>query len=207
MSNPELVIMRTGVANLASITAAFRRQGIEPHLSSSPEQILSAPMLVVPGVGAFGAAISEMQAKGLDQALLERLSQGRSTLAICLGMQILFEGSAESPDFKGLGFIPGRATSFPASVSSPQFGWNRIETDENCQLLQPGACYFANSFKLDHAPAKWSAARARHGESFIAALEGPGLLACQFHPELSGRLGQGIIKRWLASSREGSGSC
>ncbi|MHC5064928.1 MAG: imidazole glycerol phosphate synthase subunit HisH [Planctomycetota bacterium] len=195
------------MANLASITAALRRQGVSPELSSTPERIAEASMLVVPGVGAFGAAISELREKGLDRALLRRLSEARPTLAICLGMQILFEGSAESPGTRGLGFIPGQATTFPASVCSPQFGWNRIDVDPSCRILEPGACYFANSFKLDRAPAGWAAARACHGEDFIAALEAPGLLACQFHPELSGSLGRGILERWLSTSKEAVRPC
>jgi len=87
----------------------------------------------------------------------------------------------------------------------PQLGWNRISCDEGCELLEPGYVYFANSFKLDQVPVGWRAARADYGGEFVAALERGPQLACQFHPELSGALGLGLLGRWLERAAEGGG--
>ena len=115
---------------------------------------------------------------------------------MCVGLQVLFEASEESPEASGLGVIDGHVGRFPDTVRVPQFGWNRIEPEAGCRYLQPGHAYFANSFRVGAAPG-CRIASARHGERFVAALERGDVLACQFHPELSGGFGHRLIKRWL----------
>jgi imidazole glycerol phosphate synthase glutamine amidotransferase subunit len=194
-----VLVVSTGAANLASVLAGLRRAGAEPGLVSGPEDLLHAERLVLPGVGAFGAAATSLQAAGLWSALHERLTAGRPTLGICLGLQLWAEGSEESPGVAGLGALPGLAKRLPVGVRVPQLGWNWVEPGRNCHLLQPGYASYANSYALRAAPEGWAAAWTIHGEPFIAAVERGPQLACQFHPELSGPWGQALLTRWLGA--------
>lgn len=192
----------TGVANLASVTAAFARLDCELVPAAAAAAIATAPRLLLPGVGQFGAACQRLQAAGLLQALRERLERGAPTLAICLGMQLCADGSDEAPQQRGLGVLQGRLQRFPPAVRCPQMGWNAVTAPAGARLLRNGHAYFANSYRLAAAPAGWLAATAEHGGSFVAALERGALLLCQFHPELSGSYGQELLTRWLASAAE-----
>lgn len=196
MSAPEVVIVPTGTANLASVRAALLRLGAKPRLADDAALIEDASHVVLPGVGSFGAAVAGLREAGFDQALIERVNAGRATLAMCVGLQVLFEASEENPDAAGLGVLPGRVGRFPESVRVPQFGWNRITPEPDCRLIEPGYAYFANSYRVLEAPG-CAIATAEHGGRFVAALERGGVLACQFHPELSGAYGHRLIARWL----------
>lgn len=195
----EVAIVRTGAANLASVCAAFDRCSASWRIVETADAVTSAGRLVLPGVGAFSAVMERLRAGGLAGALRDRIEAGRATLCICLGMQILFQGSDESPGVAGLGVLPGRATRFEG-VRCPQLGWNEVAPDPGCRLLAPGAAYFANSYRVAQAPPGWSAAWADHGGPFIAALERGSVLACQFHLELSSGWGRGLLQRWLESA-------
>jgi imidazole glycerol phosphate synthase glutamine amidotransferase subunit len=137
-----------------------------------------------------------LRAAGLEGAIAERARSGAPVLAMCVGLQVLFEASDESPGSEGLGVLSGRVGRFPSDVRVPQFGWNRIEPEPGCRYLEAGHAYFANSFRVLAAPG-CKIASALHGESFVAAIERGPLLACQFHPELSGAFGHRLIARWL----------
>ena len=198
------LIVSTGLANTASVVAGLRRAGVSAHPSADAQAIAAAPLVVMPGVGTFGAGMASLDSTGLRQTLIQRIDAGRPTLAVCLGFQLLCEGSDESPQVEGLGLIPGRVTRFAAGLIVPQMGWNDVVPDDGCSLMTAGSAYFANSYKLSGAPAGWRAAWAHHGGPFISALERGAVLACQFHPELSGRWGQALIRRWIAAAREAS---
>ena len=193
----EVFVVRTGTANLASVLAGFQRIGVGAHLTDSAEIAREAELLVLPGVGAFGAAADSLRRGGLMGALSDRVRRGRPLLAICLGLQLLFEESEESPGARGLGILPGRVGRFPSGVRVPQLGWNLVEPDPACRLLTRSPAYFANSYRATEVPEGWSAAYADHGGRFIAAIERGSLLACQFHPELSGTWGRDLLRRWL----------
>jgi glutamine amidotransferase len=192
-----VTVVRTGAANLASVAAALARAGARVSLTSDPEALERASRLVLPGVGAFGRVMARLRAAGLAEALADRFADGRPALAICLGMQLLAEASEEDPGTRGLGVLPGRATRFAPTERTPQLGWNRVTADTGCRLLADGAACFANSYKLDAVPEGWSGARSDHGGPFVAALERGPVLACQFHPELSGPFGATLLERWL----------
>lgn len=194
----DVLVARTGTANLASVLAGLERAGAVARLTDEPEEVAAAPRVVLPGVGAFSAAMERLREKGLDQALAGRIREGRPTLAVCLGLQLLAGESEESPGVAGLGVFPGRVTRFPGTVRVPQLGWNRVETGAGCRLLASGFAFYANSYRLEDAPSGWEAATTDHGGPFVAALERGRVLACQFHPELSGGWGLELLKRWLA---------
>ena len=192
----DLVIVPTGTANLASVIAAFRRLDAEPVVTADPAAIRSAGHVMLPGVGTFGASMERLRAAGADVALRERITADRPTIAICVGHQLLFETSDESPGVRGLGAVAGHVGSFPEGVRVPQFGWNAVEAAESCDLLDDGYAYFANSFRATSAPG-WKLAMAGHGGPFIAAMERGNVVTCQFHPELSGAYGAALLSRWL----------
>lgn len=215
-----VALAATGVANLASIIAAFRRAGAEPFLASSPDELSAAAFAVLPGVGAFGSAMSALKAAGMDEAFKDRVARGVPTLGVCAGMQLFFEASEESPGVAGMGILPGLFRRFPPQLPVPQLGWNRVRPqarDAQSGLVREGWAYFANSYRLAESPEGFSqglaVSLAEYGESFVAALQGTGgrgleasLLLCQFHPELSGPWGLGLIRAWLGRGSEGAAS-
>jgi glutamine amidotransferase len=201
-----VVIVRTGSANLASVCAALDRLAQPWSLSIDPDEVRRADRVILPGVGAFGAAMSALRDARLVEPLRQRLFELRPTLCVCLGLQLLFEGSDESPGVEGLSVLNGRAARFaptPTAVRVPQLGWNNVEPDASCRLLQPGFAFYANSFRvaLDSAPTGWAAATTDYAGRFIGALERGPVLACQFHPELSGPWGAALLRRWLDTAR------
>ncbi len=192
----EVVVLPTGTANLASVLAAFSRLGARTRIAEDAAMVADAGRVVLPGVGTFGAALAGLRQAGLAEVVTARVRSGAATLAMCVGLQVLFEASDESPDAEGLSVIPGRVGRFPETVRVPQFGWNRIEPQPGCRFLMPGYAYFANSYRVQDAPG-CRIATAEHGGRFVAALERDHVLACQFHPELSGAYGHALIARWL----------
>lgn len=199
MSASEVRVVRTGVANLASVQAALVRVGSAPVLCADPERLLRAERVVLPGVGAFGAAMTELRRLGLVDALRERIRAGRPTLAVCLGLQLFARESEETPGVEGLAVIDAAVTRFPRrdGLRVPQMGWNAVTPASGSRLLAPGHAYYANTYKLDALPAGWTGALSEHGVPFVAALERGDVLACQFHPELSGAWGATLLGRWI----------
>ncbi|MCY3600936.1 MAG: imidazole glycerol phosphate synthase subunit HisH [Gemmatimonadetes bacterium] len=200
-TGPEDVgIVPTGVANLEAVAAAFRRLGRTPRLLDSATGISRAAYVVLPGVGSFAGGMAELRRRGWAEAVRRRVEEGRPTLAVCLGLQLLCEESEEAPGTAGLGCVPGRVVRLAESCRIPQLGWNRVAAPAGTVFLRSSVVYFANSYGLEAGPAGWTAAMGRHGSRFVAGLERGGVLACQFHPELSGKVGAGLLKRWLEES-------
>ncbi len=202
MSTPDVAVVETGVANLASVLAAWRRLGIAARRVLDPDEVRRADRVELPGVGAFGAAMDRLRSTGLDEALAGRVREGRPTLAICVGLQVLCDASEESPGIAGLGLVPGTVRRFPDRVRVPQFGWNRVEAPPGGPL-ESGWAYYANSYRLADPPPGWGAAITDHGGPFVAALWRGDVLACQFHPELSGAWGLAMLSRWMRGGLAG----
>jgi imidazole glycerol-phosphate synthase subunit HisH len=203
VSTQEIVIVRTGCANLASVSTAFARLGVPARLSDQPNEIAAASGVVLPGVGNFGPAMTGLRDRGIDRVIVDRARRGRALLAICLGMQLLCDGSDESPGMPGLGVIPGRLERFATGVRVPQMGWNVIAPVGSVAMLEPASVYFANSYRLDEIPTGWAGATGDYGGSYVAAIERGPLLACQFHPELSGAAGLRLLRRWVELALRG----
>ena len=194
---PDVAVVVTGTANLASILAGLHRAGARALTTTDIEAVIRASHLVLPGVGAFAAAMERLRADGLAEAIAARVRFGRPTLTVCLGLQLMLDGSDESPDVEGLCVVPGHATRFDGDVRVPQLGWNKVEPAGG-RLVEPGYAYFAHSYRLTDAPEGWDVAWTDHGGRYVSALERDGVLACQFHPELSGAWGLRLLRRWLA---------
>ncbi len=196
MSGPEVIVVPTGTANIASVLAAFRRLRAAPRVSEDGAAIAAASHVMLPGVGAFGASMARLVELGLDGVLRERIAADLPTMAICVGHQLLFATSAESPGARGLGVVPEPVGRFPDDVRVPQFGWNAIHAGEDANLIEDGWAYFANSYRATAAPG-WTVAWATHGGRFVAAMERGKVVTCQFHPELSGAYGEALLSRFL----------
>jgi imidazole glycerol phosphate synthase glutamine amidotransferase subunit len=191
-------VVRTSTANLAAVVAAFERLGREAVLTSEPEAVATAERLVLPGVGAFGAAARAVGEAGLVDALRERMRAGRPTLAICLGLQLMAEASDEAPGVPGLSVVPGVAGRFRGDgLRIPHMGWNRVTPSGSGGLVTAGDAYFAHTYRLAEDVPGWVVSTADYGGPFVAAVERGPVLACQFHPELSGRYGAAVLARWL----------
>lgn len=193
----DVTILETGLANLASVIAAFQRLGANISVVRDPTGIQDAKRLVVPGVGHFGTAMNRLRQAALIQPLLDRVESDKPTLGICLGLQIFGQHSEESPNMSGLGWVSSKVRAFPSTVISPQMGWNKVIPSPNATFLEEGYAYFANSFRFDTIPEGWSGACSEYGGTVVAALERGSFLGCQFHPELSGTYGEKLLSRWL----------
>jgi imidazole glycerol phosphate synthase glutamine amidotransferase subunit len=193
----KVTIVPTGTANTASVVAALTRLGADVGEAASPSDVESSKGVVLPGVGAFGAAMDRVESLGLATALRDRITSGRPTLAVCVGMQLLARDSEESPGATGLQVLDGTVARFEDGVTVPQMGWNRVEPGPGSRFVEPGWAYFANSYRVDQVPDGWIGSRTDHGGEFVSALERGDVLACQFHPELSGEWGAGLLHRWL----------
>ena len=192
-----VLVVPTGSANLASVRAAFAREGVETLLSRDADAIRDARAVVLPGVGHFAAAMGSLRSDGLDNALRDRMLAERPSLAICLGFQLLCTDSEEAPGVEGLGVIDGSIRRFKDDVRCPHLGWTKVSADAGCRLLEDGWGCFAHSYRLETVPDGWRGATAEHGGSFVAAVERGAVLACQLHPELSGTWGAALLRRWL----------
>ncbi len=190
----KLVIVDIGCGNIGSVGIAFERFGIAPVVTGAPEEICAADKVVLPGVGAAGYAMKQIEARGLTP-VLRGLRQ--PMLGICLGMQLLFEGSDED-ETDCLGLIRGRVRKLePApGLPVPHMGWSRIEVwDEAFGLRSGDYVYFAHSFACDPGPE--AVASAEYGRVIPAVVRSGNRLGAQFHPERSGEAGARFLRTWL----------
>jgi len=204
MTGPRVTIVSTRIANIASVGAAFRRLGAEIDVTDDPRRLRTASRTVLPGVGSFDAGMESLRSRGLSDAIIERAERERPLLAVCLGMQLLCASSEEAPGTHGLGVIDAHVRRFAAGARTPQFGWNRVEPGPDSALIRPGFAYYANSYRAADAPDGWAPSTSEHGGPFVAALERGPVLACQFHPELSGEWGRALLTRWLVQKEVGA---
>lgn len=198
-----ITLIDTGIANIASLRAAFARIGRDTTVTDDPDAIRTAELLVLPGVGAFEAGMRRIADIDAVDVLRERIDADRPLLAVCLGLQLLCTRSEESPGVDGLGVVDVDVARFRTAEIVPQLGWNTV-SPEGCELIERGYAYYANSFRIADAPDGWKCAFTTHGERFVAAIERGRVLGCQFHPELSGPWGHGLLRRWID---KGGASC
>jgi glutamine amidotransferase len=200
-----IAVLDYGIGNLGSVLKAFRHLGAEAALVDAPQGARGAEALVVPGDGAFGAAMDEIERRGFGDLLRGAAAEGRPILGICIGMQILFEESSEHGRHAGLGLLPGRVKRIETELPVPHMGWNRLRRTGPHPLLRGVAdgshVYFVHSYECEADPSVVLATTDYDGE--IAAIVGRGsVLGVQFHPEKSQDVGLALIRNYVALVRE-----
>ena len=199
-----LVIVHTEVGNIGSVANMCRRIGADPIISSGPEVVEQATKLLLPGVGAFDPAMEYLNRTGLKEALDSRFTAGIPILAICLGMQLLLERSAEG-ELPGLGWIPGEVRHIrdgqDHKLRVPHMGWSPISPAAQHPLfdgVEPDArYYFVHSYAAVPSNDRHIVATAEYGGPFVAAIAIGNVTGVQFHPEKSHRYGKALIRRFL----------
>ncbi len=195
-----IAIVNYGVGNLASVEKAFKKLGFGAEITDIPEKIARADHLIFPGVGAFGAAIQNLQKTGLVAVLEESLKNGTPLLGICLGHQLLFTDSDEHGYFKGLNWIPGHVKRFPETVRIPHMGWNRVNWTQSSPLfvgIPSGTFfYFANSYYSETDRAH-QLATTEYGVVFASAAFNQNVFGVQFHPEKSQDAGLQLLENFV----------
>lgn len=202
-------IIDYGAGNLQSVEKALRHIGCRCSVTADPAKLRQAQAAVLPGVGAFGDAMASLRARGLEGPIREFIATGKPFLGICLGLQLLFESSEESPGVAGLGLLKGKILRLPAGngLKIPHIGWNSLS------LQKPGGLfagvegepyvYFVHSYYLQ-AEEDVVTATAEYGATIHAAVQKGNLLACQFHPEKSGGVGLRLLENFKAMAERGS---
>lgn len=199
-----IAVVDYGVGNLRSVEKAIARSGAAVAVTSDAEAILAADGVVLPGVGAFGACMRNLEERGLVDTVKRAARSGKPFLGICVGMQILFEESEEFGRVEGLGLFRGRVKRFSgpevAGLKIPQMGWNRLSIRKRTAELEgvdEGAyVYFVHSYYVEPADPAIVAATTDYGFPFAAAVADGAVFACQFHPEKSQAVGLSILERF-----------
>ena len=199
-----IAILDYGMGNLRSVQRAVERVGGRPEVTSDPQTALRADALIVPGVGAFGACMRGLQERDLDRLVTEFARTDRPVLGVCLGLQVLFEGSEEDPD-PGLALLPGKIRKLdPDGVKVPHMGWNEVRWVADHPLVHgiPDRTrfYFVHSFAPDPLP-EVTVGESEHGRVFASVVAKGSVLATQFHPEKSGEPGLAIYDNLVKEVR------
>ncbi len=205
---PLVAVLDYGIGNLRSAQKALERVGADARLTADPGLVRDAAAVVLPGVGAFGACMEALVRTGLADLAVDAAGSSRPFLGICVGMQLMYEGSEESPGVEGLGIQRGSIVRLPAGVKHPQMQWNVLERTAPSRVLSgapdPAWVYFVHSYAAEDGPD--TVATCDYGGPVVAAIERGPVAATQFHPEKSGQVGLGILAGWVAdiSSRVGA---
>jgi glutamine amidotransferase len=199
-----IAVVDYGIGNLRSAEKALQHVGADARLTTNESDIEVADAVVLPGVGNFGACMQALRDSGLAGVTLAAARDGRPFMGICVGMQMLFDGSDESPGVPGLGVVPGRITRLPDHVRLPQMGWNTLVLQPGSRmgagLPDPAWCYFVHSYAPEPDDVGVVAAWCDYGRRFAAAVERGPLWATQFHPEKSGPVGLALLANFVKAA-------
>ena len=196
----KIAVLDYGIGNLRSAQKALEHVGADAVLTGSAEVIRSADAVVLPGVGSFGACMDALRSAGLDALAIEAAESGRPFLGICVGMQMIYEGSDESPGVPGLGLLSGWVRLLPDTVKRPQMQWNRLVARRAGDPLLDGLeadawMYFVHSYAVDDL--SHAIATIDYGGPVVAAVGRGNVWATQFHPEKSGADGLRLLRNFL----------
>ncbi|MCO4468469.1 glutamine amido transferase [Streptococcus infantarius subsp. infantarius] len=197
-----IIVIDYDAGNTANVLRALKKIGVQAELSSDPTKILAARGLILPGVGAYPAAMAELTKRGLVPVIKEAVAKGAPLLGICLGMQVLTEVGLEHQETKGLGFIPGVCREIKATKNMPvpHMGWNNLTVKRESPLtdgLEGQSVYFVHSYFTD-VPKEYIDVTANYGIDVPAMIHKDNVYGAQFHPEKSGDVGLGILKKFIA---------
>lgn len=201
-----IVVIDYDAGNTANVLRALQQIGVEAQLSADKDLIGQASGLLLPGVGAFPTAMAKLREQGLDSAIKEAVAKGTPLLGICLGMQLLTEEGLEHEPTKGLGLIPGVTRPIPVQdgFPVPHMGWNQLAVRQETALtegLDGRDVYFVHSYFTD-VPDEYLDVVADYSQKIPAMIHKDKVFGAQFHPEKSGQVGLGILKRFVALCQE-----
>ncbi len=196
-----IAIVDYKMGNLRSVQKGFEHAGVDDIVvTDDPGLIGSAQGVVLPGVGAFRDAASNLRESGCEEALLARVSQGVPFLGICLGMQLLAQVGLEDGEWKGLGLVPGTCDRLPGGVKIPHIGWNTVEYPRESPLFadipESTAFYFVHSYRLQPDDPETIVGSTQYGVRFAAAVQSDNVFAVQFHPEKSSTAGLKLLNNF-----------
>jgi glutamine amidotransferase len=203
-----LALLDYGSGNIRSVINALRHEGAPVELISDPARLAEASGVVLPGVGAFGDCVRGLEARGLWEPVRAWLAGDKPFLGICVGYQMLFEESEESPGVRGFGFFGGKVKRFATpGLKVPQIGWNQLELTDPAHALWAGLppqphVYFVHSYYPEPAEDSIVTARANYGVPFAAAAARGRVAAVQFHPEKSQAVGLRILRNFIEAARK-----
>lgn len=203
-----IAIMDYDAGNLKSVEKALLRLGEETMISRDREEILKADKVILPGVGSFGDAMENLRRYGLDQVIYEVVEKGKPFLGICLGLQLLFESSEESPGVRGLGILQGEILRIPPQegLKIPHMGWNSLDLQNQGRLFEGlpdhPYVYFVHSYYLKAEDPEIVKASTWYSTMIHASVERDNVFACQFHPEKSSDTGLQILKNFAKIGKE-----
>lgn len=196
-----IILIDYGVGNLYSVAKAVASVGGDVKISSEVDDLKRAEKIILPGVGAFGDCMKNLEATGLIPTIKQEVSSGKKILGICVGLQILFAGSEESPNIDGLKIFDGRVKKISAgNLKIPHMGWNSVTFGDSklfAGLSGAPYFYFVHSYHAAPDDKKIIAATTTYGEKVTAALEFENIFATQFHPEKSGDVGLHVLKNFV----------
>jgi imidazole glycerol-phosphate synthase subunit HisH len=199
-----IVILDYGMGNLRSVQKAIEAVGSSAEITSDPDRVRGASKVILPGVGAFADAMSELRRTGLGEAFCEAVRQGKPCLGVCLGLQLLFDSSTEDGEHVGLGLLPGRVVRFTTQpgLKVPHMGWNTLRLRKPAPLLAGvpfgSSVYFVHSYHALPQNPDDIAAEADYPNPFAAVVWRDNLTACQFHPEKSQATGLAMYANFIA---------
>ena len=203
-----IAIIDYDAGNIKSVEKALLALGQEVEVTSDREKILSADKVILPGVGAFGDAMANLRESGLDEVIREVVKKEIPFLGICLGLQLLFESSDETPGVEGLGLLKGRITKIPSApgLKIPHMGWNSLHLQNKGRLFasipQETYVYFVHSYYLQAEEPEIVKATTEYGVTIHASVEKDNLFACQFHPEKSSKYGLKTLENFAKLEKE-----
>jgi len=198
-----IAVIDYDAGNIKSVIKAMEFLGADCVLTRDKEEILKADKVILPGVGCFKDAMDNLHKYGLVEVIKEFIASGKPFLGICLGLQLLFDDSEESPGVKGLGILKGSCKRFPDSLGLkvPEIGWNSLSFPKESRIFKGiSECafvYFVHSYYLEAQDLNTVAAVSEYGIPFHAAVEQENVFACQFHPEKSSDTGLKILKNFI----------
>jgi glutamine amidotransferase len=195
-----IAVLDYGIGNLRSAEKALQHVGGDARLVTAPDEARDADAVVLPGVGAFGACMDALRASGLDEVALEAVDDGKPFLGICVGMQLLYEGSDEDQAAKGLGILDGRIRRLPEGVKHPQMQWNLLELAKADDPIVQGLgaepwVYFVHSYAAEDTG--HTIATCDYGGPVVGVVGQERLWATQFHPEKSGPVGLQLLRNFV----------
>ena len=203
-----VAIIDYDAGNIKSVEKAMQFLGEEAVITRDAKQILSASHVILPGVGAFGDAMEKLQNYGLIPVIHEVVKRKIPFLGICLGLQLFFERSEETPGVEGLGILKGEIKRIPdgEDLKIPHIGWNSLKYPNKGRLYEGiqenSYVYFVHSYYLEAKDAEIVVAETEYGTKIHASVEKDNVFACQFHPEKSSSVGLKILENFLKISKE-----